>query len=83
MVKMKRNQCRIKSIIDFNGVPKGTTGTAEWDDSLKGHESWKIIWNLPKEDWTDSSGYRVKGRRKPLEDWFDEEEFDRWLEVQE
>ncbi len=59
---------RIKTNHEFSGVPKGTTGEAHIHEDL-----WKITWNLPK---------RVFGLDSiPLEDWFDQEEFDKYLVV--
>lgn len=57
---------KIRALIEFSGVPKGTTGEAERDGDL-----WKIIWDLP---------LRLFGAKwKPLTDWFDEYEFKKYL----
>ncbi len=59
---------KIKTLVKFSGVPKDTTGTAEHDENL-----WKITWDLPP---------KLFGmKRKPLQDWFDQKEFDKYLEV--
>lgn len=46
----------IKTKVDFSGVDKGTTGTAEKDGSL-----WKITWNQNRskliEDWFNESEF--------------------------
>lgn len=53
----------IKTLVEFSGIPKGTTGQAERDGKI-----WKITWNLEQ-------------RTKPLCDWFNQEEFDKYLVV--
>ena len=64
---------RIRTKIAFSGVPKGTEGTAEFDDSKWYAQSgqWRITWEL--------EGVRASQKR-PLVDWFDQEEFDMYLE---
>jgi len=66
---------KIKSLVDFSGVPKGTTGTAERDPTYE--NNWKITW-----DDIETHGL-VEGRftKKPLADWFDDEEFKKYLVV--
>jgi len=61
---------KIKSLIDFAGIPKGSTGDAVRDEKL-----WKITW--------DKFGtFRgIPFKKKPLEDWFDEYEFKKYLVV--
>jgi len=56
---------KVKTRVDFSGVPKGTTGTAvkETDDS----GLYKITWN--------------QGRHREIEDWFNQREFDQYLEI--
>lgn len=63
---------KVKTLTEFSGVPKGTTGTAERDEDL-----WKITW-----DGIERMGL-VGGKfaKKNLEDWFDKEEFDKYLVV--
>lgn len=58
---------KIKTLVKFSGVPTGTTGEAELDGNL-----WKITWDLTHD---------MKGnpRFKPLVDWFDNQEFERFL----
>ena len=48
--------------MDFSGVPKGTTGTAQRDGEL-----WKITWN--------------QNKSRLIEDWFNESEFEQYLEM--
>lgn len=59
---------KIRTNKEFSGVPKGTTGEAHIHEDL-----WKITWDLPKRF------FGVKSRR--LEDWFDQDEFDKYLVV--
>lgn len=61
---------KVKSLVEFSGIPKGTTGKAEKDDKL-----WKITWDGIK---------KFRGTpftKKPIEDWFDEMEFKKYLEI--
>ena len=63
---------RIRTKIAFSGVPKGTEGTAEFEkDTEPQFGQWRITWEL--------EGVRVSQKR-PLVDWFDQEEFDMYLE---
>ena len=55
---------KIKTLVPFSGVPEGTTGIAERDPEY--HNNWKITWDLE--------------RSRPLSDWFDQSEFDEYLE---
>lgn len=61
---------KVRSLVEFSSVPKGTTGTAKKDGEL-----WKVTWD----DLKKSRGEQFKKRR--LEDWFDEYEFTKYLEV--
>ena len=62
---------KVKTIVEFSGVPKNTTGIcnedhdADWSDK----KVWKVTWDLE--------------RKKPLIDWFDEVEFKKYLKVLE
>jgi len=59
---------KVKSLVEFSGVPKGTIGVIEKDDKL-----WKVSW---------TSILRFGGipfRKKPLEDWFDDGERAKYL----
>lgn len=60
---------QVRTRVQFSGVPKGTEGVAEMDDKL-----WKVTWKLP----FDSIG---RPRTQPLMDWFNQEEFDQFLDV--
>ena len=51
--------------VDFSGVKKGTGGIAVRDD-IDGKIEWKVTWDLD--------------RIKNLVDWFDESEFEQYLE---
>lgn len=55
---------KIKTLVPFAGVPKETTGIAERDPKF--HNNWKVTWDLE--------------RSRPLIDWFDQSEFDEYLE---
>ena len=57
---------KIETLVEFSGVPKGTRGQAEKDEEL-----WKITWDLPN--------FRNKITKKPIQDWFDEYEFKKYL----
>jgi len=60
---------RIRTTVEFSGVPKDTTGECirEKDTPYSKKKIWKVTWDLP--------------RSKPLSDWFDQSEFDEYLEV--
>ncbi len=59
---------KIKSLIEFSRVPKGTTGMAERDGDL-----WKITWD-------NLETFRgMPFKKRPLQDWFDQGEFDQYL----
>jgi len=67
---------KIKTLIEFSGVPKGTTGIAEIekDRHFTKEKLWKITWDLPP---------KLFGmKRKPLCDWFNESEFKQYLIVE-
>ena len=61
---------RVKSLVEFASVPKGSVGTVVKDGKL-----WKITWDNVKK----FRGSPFKKRK--LEDWFDEYEFKTYLEV--
>ncbi len=61
---------KIKSLVDFSAVPKGSTGIAERDGRL-----WKITWD----QISVIRGIPLKKRL--LQDWFDEQEFKKYLEI--
>jgi hypothetical protein len=56
---------KVKTLVEFSGVPKNTTGICEEDWREK--KVWKVTWDLE--------------RTKPLIDWFDEYEFKKYLEI--
>jgi len=64
---------KVKTLVEFSGVPKGTTGICEYDTpaNRKSHfeGSKKVTWDLD--------------RSKPLVDWFTEWEFKKYLKVLE
>ena len=66
---------KIKTLVEFSGVPKGTTGTAERDPEYE--NNWKITWDGITR--MGLSGGRFA--KKNLEDWFDQDEFDRYLVI--
>jgi len=55
---------KVKTKITFSGVPKGTTGTAIKETDGSG--LYKITWN--------------QGRHREIDDWFNQGEFDLYLE---
>jgi len=65
---------KIRTTVEFSGVPKGTTGNCveepeeEWH---KGKRMWKVEWDLPLKYF----GTKLK----PLTDWFDDGEFKKFL----
>ena len=63
---------RIRTKTAFSGVPKGTEGTAAFERNTKPeHGQWRITGEL--------EGVRAS-QKSPLVDWFDQEEFDMYLE---
>ena len=48
---------KIRTLVEFSGVPKDTTGIAEPDG-----DSWKITWDLPRTkplvDWFDEFEFK-------------------------
>lgn len=58
---------KVETLVGFSGVPKGTKGNAEKDYSNPPYINWKITWDLE--------------RTKPLVDWFNDEEFKKYLKV--
>ena len=66
---VRLRKMKIKSLIEFSGVPKGSTGIAEKDDDL-----WKITWDDIR------VFYGIPFIKRQLVDWFDEYEFKKYLE---
>ena len=64
---------KIKTLVEFSGVPKGTTGIAEIekDRPFSKTKMWKITWDL--------SPKLFGMKKKSLSDWFDESEFKEYL----
>lgn len=60
---------KIRSLVDFAGVPKGSTGIADWDEE---QNHYLITWDSIKR-W-----FGVK--YKPLQDGFNKKEFEKYLE---
>jgi len=60
---------KVKTLVKFSGVPKGTTATCVQVEkpSWVKKKSYKVTWDLP--------------RSKPLIDWFDKEDFEKYLVV--
>ena len=60
---------KVKTLTEFSGVPKGTTATCvrEQTPSWSKKKSWRVTWDLD--------------RKKPLVDWFNEEQFKKYLVV--
>lgn len=64
------NTIKIKSLIEFAGVPKGSTGTAVWNKEL---DDYLITWDNEK---------RYFGtKHRNLQDGFDKYEFKKYLEI--
>lgn len=63
---------KIRSLREFAGVPKGTTGIAEIDPTSNG--LYKITWDKLE----TMRGIPFKNR--PLEDWFNQSDFNDYLE---
>jgi len=57
---------RIKTLVEFSGVPQGTTGRVLRADRSEDGFTLAIEWDLPE-------------RGKPLVDWFTRSEFTRFL----
>ena len=66
---------KIKTLIEFAGVPKGTTGEAEVDHEATWSKEkvYKVLWDLPN--------FINVITGKPIYDWFNQKEFDDFLEV--
>jgi len=67
---------KIKTLVEFSGVPKGTTGIAEIekDRPFSKEKMWKITWD-------GISNYRgIPFKKRLLEDWFSDDEFKQYLE---
>lgn len=60
---------KIRSLVEFAGVPKGSTGIAEWDEELN---HYLITWDSEKR-WFGT-------KYKALQDGFDKGEFEKYLE---
>lgn len=60
---------KVKTLVEFSGVPKGTIGVYVEliADFIIKKKVWDVTWDLP--------------RSKPLVDQFDELEFKKYLEV--
>jgi len=58
---------RVKTLVDFSGVPKGTEGVVSRADR-SGAEGYTLAiqWDMP-------------GRSSPLTDWFTKSEYERYL----
>ena len=63
---------RIRSLVAFSGVLKGTTGTVISADPA-GDDGWSLAirWDIPA---------RSPGRTRMLVDWFFRDEYERYLE---
>lgn len=60
---------KVKTLVEWAGVPKGTTATCV---------------KVEKPSWVKKKSYKVTwdlDRKKPLVDWFDQEDFENWLVV--
>ena len=76
----------IRSLVEFAGVPKGTTGRVVAIDYLR--DGWDVVieWNLPKPArsamMSEIAGAPVLivNTGKPLRDWFTREEYEKYLE---
>ena len=60
---------KIKSLVKFSGVPEGTYGVAVRD----GNDMWKITWDA------DLVFRGVPMKKRPIEDWFNDFEFQKYL----
>jgi len=59
---------KVKSLVEFSGVPKGTVGTIEKDEEL-----WKVSWD-------SILVFRgIPFKKRPLQDWFNDEEKKQYL----
>ena len=67
--KRRGDIVKMKSSVEFSGVPMGTEGEVERDGKL-----WKVTWNIK----THSDG---RPRFKPLVDWFSDDEKENFLEL--
>lgn len=90
---------RIRSLVDFSGVPNGTTGLViRADASGKAKPPFEeavevftmaIQWDLPirppfvAADTIEGEPFVFLDTGKPLTDWFSKDEYERYLEEQE
>lgn len=80
----------IETLVNFSGVPKGTTGTVTRADQSE-RDKWMVAiqWHLPTN--RPSLTHGQIGREpviaietgKPLVDWFTKSEYERFLEEQD
>ena len=66
---------RVRSKVDFANVPKGSVGVV----LAKDRTGWPVQWELPGEAHVLGPAYHVRFP-KPLVDWFDSWEAERYLE---
>ncbi|MCI0558954.1 MAG: hypothetical protein MN733_10695 [Nitrososphaera sp.] len=84
---------RIKSLVEFSGVPKGTTGEVIQADPSSAERgptqtfTVAIQWDLPRSKPiadlvipADAEPYIFIRTDKPLVDWFTKDEYERYLE---
>jgi hypothetical protein len=63
---------RIRTRVEFSGVPKGTTGRVVVADAMREGFDVAIEWELPSRPFGT--------QRRRLRDWFDKFEFEKHLE---
>lgn len=63
----------VRTTIAFSGVPAGTEATVIQADRSRDGFTVALQWHLPADPARGFSG-------KPLVDWFDKSEYDRWIE---
>lgn len=72
---------KIRTRIEFSGVPLGATGTVVRADAMgpsriqnKTEEVWDVVieWDVPDRPF--------EAHQRPLQDWFSRDEYERYLE---
>jgi hypothetical protein len=77
------NGTRIRTMVEFSGVPQGTTGTV-MGAAETGRDTAAVFMQPGKagsEGYTVAIQWDLPGRDKPLVDWFSKADFERYLQT--
>ena len=74
---------RIRSMVEFSGVPKDTTGTITGADKTGRYAAGAFMrpGKAGPEGYTVAIQWDLPERGKPLVDWFSKTEFERYLQT--